>query len=74
MRSRNRSDVGGTVYSYSIPTGSYDGVGNFLGFFDSVMGLWGFGYDPLNRLSGGDGCLSPPLREKWQRTDSTTGL
>ena len=48
----NASSGGGTVYSYSIPTGSYDGVGNIVGFVDSVMGTWGFGYDPLNRLTG----------------------
>jgi YD repeat-containing protein len=40
------------VYSYSLPSGSYDGVGNVVSYSDSVMGTWGFGYDPLNRLTG----------------------
>ncbi len=34
------------------PTG-YDGVGNVVGYTDSVMGGWGFSYDPLYRLTGG---------------------
>jgi RHS repeat-associated protein len=42
-----------TVYSYSVPSGGYDGVGNLLSYKDSVMGSWGFGYDTLNRLISG---------------------
>lgn len=32
-----------------MPSGICDGVGNVLGFSDSVMGSWAFGYDPLNQ-------------------------
>ena len=47
-----------TIYSYSIPsyvscpcsTTGYDAAGNVVGYTDSVMGGWGFGYDTLNRL------------------------
>jgi RHS repeat-associated protein len=35
------------------PTG-YDGVGNVVGYTDSVMGGWGFSYDPLYRLTAGN--------------------
>ena len=47
-----------TVYSYSIPSyGSqppgYDADGNVVGYTDSVMGGWGFNYDPLNRVTSG---------------------
>lgn len=46
-----------TIYSYSIssyasgsqPTG-YDAAGNIVGYTDSVMGGWSFGYDTLNRI------------------------
>jgi YD repeat-containing protein len=39
-----------TIYSYTVPTGGYDANGNLLGFADTVMGSWGFGYDTLNQL------------------------
>ncbi len=49
-----------TIYSYSIPSYAvgqqptgYDGVGNVVGYTDSVMGGWGFSYDPLSRLTSG---------------------
>jgi RHS repeat-associated protein len=43
-----------TVYSYSFPaSGGFDVNGNVLGFADSVMGQWSFGYDNLNRLITG---------------------
>lgn len=40
-----------TVYSYTVPSGGYDGVGNVTVSTDSVMGTWNFGYDAMNRLS-----------------------
>ncbi len=49
-----------TIYSYSIPSyvvgqqpTGYDGVGNIVGYTDSVMGRWGFSYDPLYRMTSG---------------------
>lgn len=46
-----------TLYSYSIPSYSsgsqptgYDAGGNIVGYTDSVMGSWSFGYDTLNRM------------------------
>ena len=36
------------VYKY---TGTYDGVSNLTSYTDSVMGIWSFGYDHLNRLN-----------------------
>jgi RHS repeat-associated protein len=46
-----------TVYSYSIPSyvlgqqpTGYDANGNIVDYTDSVMGGWGFSYDPLSRL------------------------
>ena len=46
------------LYSYSfssLPSGiqGYDHVGNITGYNDSVMGVWGYTYDHLNRLSTG---------------------
>jgi RHS repeat-associated protein len=48
----------GTVYSYTVPSGGYDGAGNLLSYTDSINGTWsmassagGSGYDSLNRLS-----------------------
>jgi YD repeat-containing protein len=51
------ADSGTTVYSYSVPTGGYDGVGNLLKYSDNsasgpIMGTWAFTYDNLNRLAG----------------------
>jgi RHS repeat-associated protein len=31
----------------------YDAVGNVVGFDDTVMGTWAYGYDTLNRLTSG---------------------
>jgi len=42
---------GGQVYKYTVPSGGYDGVGNLLSSYDSVMGTWNFSYDNLHRLS-----------------------
>jgi RHS repeat-associated protein len=45
-----------TVYSYVIQNGAqsgYDHAGNVLNLSDSVMGNWGFNYDYLDRLVGG---------------------
>lgn len=49
-----------TIYSYNIPSYTlgqqptgYDGVGNIVGYTDSVMGGWGFSYDPLYRMTSG---------------------
>jgi RHS repeat-associated protein len=47
------------VYSYTVLSGGYDGVGNLMHYTDSVTGTWdmvdssgsGSGYDTLNRLS-----------------------
>jgi hypothetical protein len=39
-----------TIYSYSVPSSGYDGVGNLKSYTDSVMGAWNFNYDTLNRL------------------------
>ena len=61
----NASSGGGggsqTVYSFSIPSyvmgqqpAGYDGVGNVAGYTDSVMGGWGFSYDPLHRMTAGN--------------------
>jgi len=50
--------AGGTVYSFSVPSGGYDGAGNLLNYTDStanglpIMGSWTFSYDTLNRLAG----------------------
>jgi hypothetical protein len=30
----------GTVYSYTVPTGGYDGAGNLLSYTDSINGTW----------------------------------
>jgi RHS repeat-associated protein len=59
----NASSGGGgqqTVYQYSIPSyvvsqqpTGYDGVGNIVGYTDSVMGGWGLSYDPLYRMTSG---------------------
>jgi RHS repeat-associated protein len=51
------ADSGTNIYSYTVPTGGYDGVGNLLNYSDSsqgstIMGAWGFSYDNLNRLVG----------------------
>lgn len=51
------SNSGTTVYSYSVPAGGYDGVGNLKQYSDSsagstIMGTWTFSYDNLNRLAG----------------------
>jgi RHS repeat-associated protein len=40
----------GPIYSYSVPAGGYDHVGNVLGYTDEVMGTWTLQYDHLNRL------------------------
>ena len=40
------------IYNYTIPVGYYASNGNLLGYMDSVMGSWAFGYDTLNRLTG----------------------
>ena len=42
-----------TVYSYTVPSGGFDGDGNITSFQDSIMGTWTFGYDTLNRLVTG---------------------
>ncbi|GGA80311.1 hypothetical protein GCM10011507_34450 [Edaphobacter acidisoli] len=49
------STVATPVYSYSMlsPNLGYDLNGNLLGYTDSVMGTWTFGYDGLNRLASG---------------------
>lgn len=39
--------------SCSTASQGYDGVGNVLGYSDSVNGVWSFNYDSLNRISGG---------------------
>ena len=36
------------IYSFN---GSYDPVGNLTSYTDSVMGIWSFAYDTLNRLA-----------------------
>jgi RHS repeat-associated protein len=48
---------GATVYTFQVPSPNYggtgyDGVGNMVNSYDSVMGTWGFSYDTLNRLAG----------------------
>ena len=53
LQGGTQSSAGSTVdYSYTIPSGGYDGVGNLLSYTDSVMGAWNFSYDSLNRLTG----------------------
>jgi len=42
----------GTVYSYNL-AGNYAANGNLLGYTDSLMGTWAFGYDNMNRLLTG---------------------
>jgi len=42
----------GTVYSYNL-AGNYAANGNLLGYTDSMMGTWAFGYDNMNRLMTG---------------------
>jgi hypothetical protein len=37
----------------STPNGGYDAAGNVLSYYDSVMGMWSFGYDSLNRITQG---------------------
>ena len=37
------------IYEYNA-AGGYDTNGNVLGYTDTVMGAWSFGYDQLNRL------------------------
>ncbi|MGA2351413.1 MAG: MBG domain-containing protein, partial [Terracidiphilus sp.] len=46
----NVNAVGATVYSYKE---SYDPAGNLASTTDSVMGIWSYTYDTLNRLSTG---------------------
>lgn len=46
------TDSGKTVYSFQVPGGGYDAVGNLRGVVDSVMGTWTYSYDTLNRLGG----------------------
>ena len=43
----------GAVYSYSVPSGGFDGDGNITQLQDSIMGSWTFSYDTLNRLVSG---------------------
>jgi RHS repeat-associated protein len=49
----------GALYNFSIQTGvgasGYDGVGNVIGYTDSVNGTWLFSYDSLNRVAAGTG-------------------
>jgi len=55
-----------TIYSYSVPAGGFDHVGNVLGYSDFVMGTWSQQYDHLNRLmstsqsSGAPGAYPEP--------------
>jgi RHS repeat-associated protein len=45
---------GSLLYGFIIPDqGGYDAAGNLLNVTDSVMGLWSYGYDNLNRLATG---------------------
>jgi hypothetical protein len=39
----------GNAYAYQV--GGYAPNGNILSHTDSVMGMWSFGYDTLNRLT-----------------------
>jgi len=39
-----------SIYSFSIPTGGFDGAGNIKTVTDSVTGSWNYTYDTLNRL------------------------
>jgi RHS repeat-associated protein len=48
-----------SLYTYSVPTGGYDHVGNLLKYVDSVTGTWSFTYDSLNRLSTGSETAAP---------------
>jgi RHS repeat-associated protein len=49
----NQSATNQAIYSYTVPSGGYDGTGNLLNYTDSVMGTWSFSYDTLNRLLSG---------------------
>lgn len=42
------TNAGAAIYSFQ---GGYDGVGNLIGYTDSVMGAWNFSYDALSRLT-----------------------
>ena len=48
------------IYEYNA-AGGYDTNGNVLGYTDTVMGAWSFGYDQLNRLvmAANGGALLP---------------
>jgi RHS repeat-associated protein len=50
----------GTVYSYNLD-GNFAPNGNVMGYTDSVMGAWTFGYDNLNRLLAANGPVSQQL-------------
>jgi YD repeat-containing protein len=71
-RMRSYTSTPTMIYSYSVPSGSYDGAGNLKSYTDSVMGAWNFNYDALNRLItatpssgnylGYNGCWSVSVR------------
>lgn len=42
------------IYSYAVPSGGFDSVGNITAFQDSIMGNWSFQFDTLNRLVSGN--------------------
>ena len=42
-----------TIYTYTVPTGGFDAVGNIVASQDSIMGNWTYQYDVLNRLTSG---------------------
>jgi RHS repeat-associated protein len=59
---------GASVYSYTVPSGGYDSVGNLLNYQDgttgpqnqtTIMGTWGFQYDTLNRVISGSSTAGP---------------
>jgi len=63
----NQNTAGSAIYSFTVPSGGYDGTGNLLNYTDSVMGTWDFSYDTLNRLAGASQSQSAnqPLYYCW---------
>lgn len=49
--------LSGTLYQYKVT--SFESNGNITGIEDSVNGVWGYGYDNLNRLTSGTPTSGP---------------
>jgi RHS repeat-associated protein len=60
-----------TIYTYTVPTGGFDGVGNIVASQDSIMGNRTYQYDVLNRLLSGSASSCPDASQNacWSYDD-----